>query len=141
MPFPAVGTGVKAAQIRMAYSMSGISYKDGNTTRRAIYVADNNIVPRSGTEETKPVKGQVRKIDADSGEVTTIADLSSPDNGPIYSVAAQSITIDATRHTLLYTSADQGGFTLYNPGTGKKRHLIVPFFNDGVNWENATQVK
>lgn len=139
VPFPSAAAGVKPAQIREAYAMSGISYKDGNTTRREIYVADNNIVPRGASDETKPVKGQVRKIDADSGVVTTVKDLSG--NGPIYSVAAQNIIINETRHTLLYTSVDQGGFTLYNPSTGTTRRLIVPFFNDGIDFENATEVE
>ena len=70
-PWPGNGqTGAVPARFSSIFSLSTVSFLEGNATKSEIYVADN-LLKLAGTGETVPDKGSIRVINVQTG--TTIS--------------------------------------------------------------------
>lgn len=137
-PWPGNGqTGTVPARFSSIFSMSTVSFMEGNATKSEIYVADN-LLKLAGTGETVPDKGSIRVINVQTGSVSTEANA-VPD-GTVFSVSAQSIDINntGTRSTMVYSVVQGKGFHRWDAADGLVQ-LSVPGWSV-VNASNVTQV-
>lgn len=139
-PAPLGQISVKAARFNHPIDMSSVTYTDdnGNVTRREIIMADNQRIFNAKENKWEEVEGKVRVIDSATGATSSIQELREPDG--IYSVASHSVNVSGVMSTIVYTAVMDSGFYWYNLDTKTKTRLIVPNFNDAVDWDNKTSV-
>lgn len=140
-PYPGDGVvGTVPARLSSIFSMSSVSFLDGNATRSEIYAADN-ILSVDSNGKTTMESGKLRVIDVQTGEVSTPSGA-VPD-GVIYSVSAQSIMVSVNdsiaKTTMVYSAVKEMGFHRWDKASGLVE-LVVPGFNQLLNISNATEV-